>query len=295
MIGQVIKLLSGTYTVHAENSDYLCTARGTFRKKRIAPFPGDFVRIVSFPDHTGRIDEILPRKNHLIRPSVANIDLICYVCSYTKPTPFPFTIDKILVISQLQGIVPVLIFNKSDLAVSNETDALADLYEKIGYNVFRVSAAQGTGLDHVKGVFKNKTIVFAGNTGVGKSSILNAIYPDLTLKTGEISEKLGRGKHTTRHIEFFRTEDGLIADTPGFGALDLEEYALKSELLQSFFPEFAAYKEHCLFPDCKHFQEGENECAVRAAVRAGKINGSRYNSYQQIYQYLKEKERSWKK
>ncbi len=293
MDGKVIKLLAGVYTVSTADGDYLCRAKGSFRKEGISPVPGDNVEILALPDHTGRIDKILPRSNYMIRPNVANVDVLCYVSSYSQPTPFPFTIDKILIIAQNQGIAPILVFNKIDLPDTERVSELAELYRSLGYNVYCVSAATGNGIEELRSALTNKTVVFAGNTGVGKSSVLNFLYPGLRLPTGEVSEKLGRGRHTTRHIELYPAEGGLIGDTPGFGALELEGYQIERSGLAGYFPEFAPFVEKCDFLNCMHYNE--RNCAVRDAVEEGKINVGRYESYRQIYQYLKEEETPWSK
>ena len=293
MIGKVIKLLSGVYTVKSEEGEYLCRARGSFRQKGISPVPGDDVEILALPDHTGRIDKILPRKNYMIRPNVANVDVLCYVCAYSNPAPFPFVIDKMLIIAKHQKITPVLVFNKTDLPDVHQVSDLAESYRKLGISVHCVSAENGEGLAALKEELQNKTVVFAGNSGVGKSSILNALYPLLKLATGEISEKLGRGRHTTRHIELFPSNGAYIGDTPGFGALELEGYEIsRSELIQ-YFPEMLPFSEECLFLDCAHINE--RECGVCLAVERGEISRERYNSYVQVYQYLKEEECPWSK
>lgn len=293
MEGKVIKLLSGVYSVDTSDGIYLCRAKGSFRKQGISPVPGDDVEVFTLPDHTGRIDKILPRRNYMIRPNVANVDALCYVSSFSQPTPFPFTIDKMLIIAKNQGIEPILIFNKIDLPDEDNVSDLADLYASLGYSVYRVSASTGKGVDSLRTALMNKTVIFAGNTGVGKSSILNVLYPELQLPTGEVSEKLGRGRHTTRHIELYPTNGGLIGDTPGFGALELDGYEIERRDLANFFPEFTFYIDDCEFLNCMHFNE--RDCAVRNAVSEGKIDASRYESYRQIYQYLKEEETPWNK
>ncbi len=293
MKGKIIKLLSGVYTVETPEGLYLCRAKGSFRKQGITPVPGDEVEILALPDQTGRIDAILPRRNYLIRPNIANVDVICYVSSFGRPTPFPFTIDKMLLIAQNQGIKPVLIFNKQDLPDVDQVERLATLYEGLGYSVFRISALSGDGIDELRTALQDQTVVFAGNTGVGKSSILNTLYPELTLETGEISDKLGRGRHTTRHTELFPANGGFIADTPGFGALELEGYQFERTSLDRYFPEFADHKEKCPYMDCAHMDE--RNCGVKEAVEAGFIDPGRYENYRQIYQYLKEDEAPWNK
>ncbi len=291
MIGKIIKLLSGVYTVETPEGLYLCRAKGSFRKKGISPVPGDRVEILALPDHTGRIEEILPRRNYMIRPNVANVDALCYVSAFSKPTPFQYTIDKMLIIAQNQKIEPILVFNKSDLADEENVSELAALYASLGYKVFCVSASLGCGMQELREALKNKTVVFAGNTGVGKSSILNTLYPELKLEIGEVSDKLGRGRHTTRHIELFPSNGSYIADTPGFGALELEGYPMERAELASYFPEFESYLDECAYLDCSHLNE--RSCGVCNAVQQGLIDVKRYESYRQIYQYLKEAETPW--
>lgn len=291
MIGKIIKLLSGVYTVETPEGLYLCRAKGSFRKKGISPVPGDHVEILALPDHTGRIEEILPRRNYMIRPNVANVDALCYVSAFSKPTPFQYTIDKMLIIAQNQKIDPILVFNKSDLVDEENVAELAELYSRLGYKVFCVSASLGSRMQELREALKDKTVVFAGNTGVGKSSILNALYPELMLETGEVSDKLGRGRHTTRHIELFPSNGSYIADTPGFGALELEGYSIERSELASYFPEFEPYLEECAYLDCSHLNE--QFCGICNAVQQGQIDPKRYESYRQIYQFLKEAETPW--
>lgn len=293
MKGKIIKLLSGVYTVVTSEGNVQCTAKGGFRKLGISPVPGDCVEISVFSDGSGRIEKILPRSNYLIRPNVSNVDALCYVSSYSKPTPFQYTIDKMLVISQSVGVEPILVFNKVDLEDESDVQALVELYKSIGYSVFCVSAETGAGVEALRAALAEKTVIFAGNTGVGKSSIINKLFPDLNLKTGEISDKLGRGKHTTRHIELFSMGDGYLADTPGFGALELDGYPIKSAELETYFPEFTPHLSDCSYLNCAHFNE--KDCGVRTAVKNGSIFESRYESYRQMYQKLKESETPWSK
>ncbi len=293
MEGKITKLLAGVYTVETANGSYLCRAKGSFRKAGVSPVPGDNVEILALPDRTGRIDKILTRRNYMIRPNVANVDVLCYVSAFVQPTPFPFTIDKMLIIAKKQGITPILVFNKIDLPDTENVAELAELYKSLGYGVYCVSASTGEGIEALRAALMNKTVIFAGNTGVGKSSILNVLYPYLELPTGEVSEKLGRGRHTTRHIELYPANGGLIGDTPGFGALELEGYEIERCGLAEYFPEFEPFASECDFLDCMHYNE--RNCAVRNAVEDGHINAGRYESYRQVYQYLKEEETPWNK
>ena len=293
MNGKIIKLLSGIYTVATAEGNIQCTAKGGFRKLGISPVPGDYVEISAFSDGTGRIEKIQPRKNYLIRPNVSNVDALCYVSSYSKPTPYQYTIDKMLVISKSVGVEPILVFNKADLADEDDVQALADLYKSIGYSVFCVSAETGVGMEAFRKELAGKTVIFAGNTGVGKSSIINNLFPEFHLKTGEISDKLGRGRHTTRHIELFPIGDGYLADTPGFGALELDGYSIESSELEAYFPEFSLYLSDCCYLNCAHINE--KECGIRNAVEREEISPRRYESYRQMYQFLKESETPWSK
>lgn len=293
MKGKIIKLLSGVYTVVTSEGNIQCTAKGGFRKLGISPVPGDYVEISVFSDGSGRIEKILPRSNYLIRPNVSNVDALCYVSSYAKPTPYQYTIDKMLVISKSVGVEPILIFNKADLDDEDDVQVLVDLYKSIGYAVFCVSAETGAGVEDLRAALAGKTVIFAGNTGVGKSSIINKLFPELNLKTGEISDKLGRGRHTTRHIELFSMGDGYLADTPGFGALELEGYSIETSELEGYFPEFSPFLSDCCYLNCAHMNE--KECGVRTAVENGAISSSRYESYRQMYQKLKESETPWSK
>lgn len=291
--GKIIKLLSGVYSVVTSEGTYECRAKGSFRKKGIAPVAGDDVEILALPDYTGRIEKILPRKNYLIRPNVANVDCICYVSSFQKPIPSSLTIDKMLVIAAAQNIQPILVFNKLDLFEEGACQELALLYNSLGYKVFKTSAKDGSGVDSLRDELLGKTVVFAGNTGVGKSSIMNALFSGLSLETGEISDKLGRGRHTTRHIELFSQNGSLIADTPGFGALELDGYKINRSELWQYFSEFKDFADECPYPDCAHMNE--RDCGVKKAVENEEIHLLRYESYRQIYQFLKEEESPWKK
>ena len=264
MNGKIIKLLSGIYTVATAEGNIQCTAKGGFRKLGISPVPGDYVEISAFSDGTGRIEKIQPRKNYLIRPNVSNVDALCYVSSFSKPTPYQYTIDKMLVISKSVGVEPILVFNKADLADEDDVQALADLYKSIGYSVFCVSAETGVGMEAFRKELAGKTVIFAGNTGVGKSSIINNLFPEFNLKTGEISDKLGRGRHS-----------------------------IESSELEAYFPEFSPYLSDCCYLNCAHINE--KECGIRNAVEREEISPRRYESYRQMYQFLKESETPWSK
>ncbi|MBR3594423.1 MAG: ribosome small subunit-dependent GTPase A [Clostridia bacterium] len=281
--GIIIKALSGFYYVDIGDSVIECHARGLFRKKNMSPLVGDRVEIEISPDGTGTVKSILPRKNELKRPPIANIDKIFIVSAYETPAPNTLVIDSMTAIAEDKEIEPVIIFNKSDMG---SFDGIADVYRKCGFKVYVVSAATGEGVEEIKSEFSGCVSVFAGNTGVGKSSLLNRLFDSLKLKTGEVSEKLGRGRHTTRHVQLFSAgEGGFVADTPGFSSIDVEESDLiYKENLQFAFREFADYIGQCKFTSCTH--TGEKGCAVLAAFCDGKIAESRYESYKHLYSEL---------
>ncbi len=280
--GIIVKALSGFYYVNTESSQIECHARGLFRKNSDSPLVGDYVKIEILPDGTGVIKEIAPRKNYLYRPPIANIDKIFIVSSYSTPAPNPLIIDSMIAIAEDKGIEPVVVFNKSDMGVLSDIVAV---YKNCGFSVYVVSAADGSGIEDIKKELCGSVSVFAGNTGVGKSSLLNAIFGNSSLKTGEISEKLGRGRHTTRHVQLFEIEGGYVADTPGFSSLDIQESELiYKENLQFAFREFEDYIGCCKFTSCTH--TGEKGCAVADALSRGEIASSRYESYKQLYAEL---------
>ncbi len=280
--GIIVKALSGFYYVSTDNAVIECHARGLFRKNSDSPLVGDSVNIEILADGTGVVKEILPRKNFLIRPPIANVDKIFIVSSYTTPAPNTLVIDSMTAIAEDKGITPIIVFNKCDMG---NFDDIASVYRNSGFTVFVVSAAEGIGMDELKAELSDSVSVFAGNTGVGKSSILNAVFSDLSLKTGEVSEKLGRGRHTTRHVELYPVAGGYVADTPGFSSLDIEESELiYKENLQFAFKEFEQYIGECKFTSCTH--TGEKGCAVLAALERGDIAQSRYESYKHLYTEL---------
>ena len=281
--GIIIKALSGFYYVNTDSAVIECHARGLFRKNSDSPLVGDNVKIEILSDGTGVIKEILPRRNFLLRPPIANIDKIFIVSSYSTPAPNTFVIDSMTAIAEDKGITPVIVFNKCDVGAF---DDIVSVYKKSGFPVYVVSAAENIGIDELKREFKGCVSVFAGNTGVGKSSILNAVYSDLSLKTGEVSEKLGRGRHTTRHVELYPVAGGgFVADTPGFSSLDIEESELiYKENLQFAFREFDRFIGQCKFTSCTH--TGEKGCAVAEALKNGEISSSRYDSYKRLYTEL---------
>jgi len=283
--GRIVKALSGFYYVKTDAELLECKARGKFRKEgMMSPLVGDLVK-VSVENGKGMIEEIAPRRNEFIRPAVSNLDLLVILASETIPVTEPFLVDRITAIAGNQNVPVVICVNKSDLSAEVR---LTDLYRKAGYPVVATSAVTGEGVDELRSLVKGKLSAFTGNSGVGKSSLLNALSPSLKLQTGEISEKLGRGRHTTRYIELLDLgEETYIADTPGFSSFDTERMDLVlKENLQFAFPDFASYIGKCQFHDCAHIKEPG--CAVRSALEAGQICESRYESYLRLYEKAKE-------
>lgn len=281
---KIIKGIGGFYYVKTAEGVIECKARGSFRKKKIKPYVGDFVKISINDNAENTIEEILPRKNSLIRPPVANIDNLLIVASMVTPAPNTYVIDKLCAVCELKGIEPIIVFNKTDIKSGDE---LANIYRASGFKSFCVSAKTGDGVDRIKELLKDKTTVFTGNSGAGKSSLLNALDPSLSLETGEVSVKLGRGRHTTRMCEIFELCSGEVVDTPGFSSLEIErlETILKEDL-QYCFREFEPYINDCKFTSCAHIKE--KGCAVKAALDEGKIEPSRYESYKQMYEEIKD-------
>ena len=284
MKDRIIKALSGFYYVQTQDGVVECRARGKFRKEGVSPLVGDFVTI-SRSGKSGMVEEILPRRNSFIRPAVANVDLLVLLASCAIPQTEPFLIDRVLAIAGQQGVEPVICVNKNDLASG---EPLAGIYRRAGFRVIVTSAETGEGIGELRAAIEGKLSAFTGNSGVGKSSVLNKLCPELRLAVGEVSEKLGRGRHTTRHIELYALgNDTFVADTPGFSSFDTERMDLVlKEQLQYAFSDFAPYLGRCQFQDCAHLKEPG--CAVRAALAEGKIEPTRYESYQRLYELAKE-------
>lgn len=286
-IGKIVKGIGGFYYVDADDVIYECKARGSFRKQKISPLVGDNVEISINQDNNAEntINTILPRKNELVRPPLANLDTLFIVASLVDPKINPPIIDKLIAIAEFKHIELVLILTKVDLCPDYKE--YVDIYEKAGFKVIVCDNTNGTGADEVKALMKDKISAFTGNTGVGKSTLLNNIFPNLELATGETSKKLGRGRHTTRHCELFKVEGGYIADTPGFSALDFErcEKILKDDLPYCF-REFEPYLDGCKFSTCAHVND--KGCAVCKAVEDGLISSSRHDSYIQMYNEVKD-------
>lgn len=284
MEGIIIKALSGFYYVSSGDEIYECKARGNFRKNGVSPLVGDSVVFESTSYKTGIIDKVLPRKNCLVRPPVANIDKLFIVSSYSSPQPNTYLIDKMTVIAEYNNIEPIIIFNKCDMGDFAEFKVI---YEKSGFKTFIVSAEDGVGIKELENEMKSCVSAFTGNSGVGKSSILNHILGENKIAIGEVSDKLGRGRHTTRHTELYRLKNGgFVADTPGFSSLelDLTDFELK-EKLQYCFNDFEDYLNDCRFSSCSHTKE--SGCAVIEAVENGKIQKTRHESYVQLFDELK--------
>ncbi len=287
--GIIMKALSGFYYVKAGETLLTCRARGKFRYQKITPLVGDEVLAEAQPDGTGTLIEILPRRNQFQRPAVSNIDQMVIIASGAIPVTDPFLIDRVISIVEGKGCEPIVCFNKWDLV---EAQALYEIYQGAGFQTLMVSAQDGTGIEALRTLVSGKVSAFTGNSGVGKSSILNALDPSLRIRVGEVSDKLGRGRHTTRHVELFPLAGGLIADTPGFSAFDAEKMEERPiEELPSAFREFAPYLDRCRFLDCAHGKE--KGCAVVEAVARGEISPSRHQSYLRLYQLAKEKKKPW--
>ena len=275
-----MKLLGGFYYVEEEDSIYECRARGRFRYDDEKPLVGDRVEFTKTGAGKGVVDKILPRTNYFVRPAVANIDLLAIIATMSIPATDPYLIDRITAISAHNNCECAVIINKSDL---NSGDELFDIYSRTGIRTVRTSAVTNEGVEELRALMSGMICAFTGNSGVGKSSILNALAPELELKTGEISRKLGRGRHTTRHVELIRAGDLLIADTPGFSSFDTESTEpIHKEDLQYNYQEFAPFLGNCRFRDCAHIKEPG--CAVLEAVENGIIPKTRHASYVRMYE-----------
>ena len=284
--GRLIKGIGGFYYVEAADAIYECKARGVFRKQKITPLVGDIVSITVNDNAENTIDEIRERKNSLIRPSLANLDQLFVVASIADPAINTTVIDRIIAIAEHKNIEPVIVLTKTDL--SDDYMKYYDIYDKAGFSVVLCDNNSGSGSDDVKAMLNNKVSAFTGNTGVGKSSLLNRIDSRLALETGETSKKLGRGKHTTRHCELFRIAGGYVADTPGFSSVDFErcEKILKDDLPYCF-REFNPYLDKCRFQtNCSHIND--KGCAVVEAVNNGLISPERHKSYIDLYNEVKD-------
>jgi ribosome biogenesis GTPase len=290
--GVIVKGIAGFYYVENHYGNiFECKARGKFRNEKLSPIVGDKVFIELLDDKHGVINEIQPRKNQLIRPLVANIDQAILVFAIKNPDLNFILLDKLLIFIEHHGIDALICINKSDLADANEIEKIKQSYESIGYDLIKTNGKTGEGIELLKENIKDKISVFAGPSGVGKSTIFNRIQSKVVMETGDISEKIGRGKHTTRHSELIEiTQDTFIVDTPGFSSLDLSFIGV--EELQYSFREFVSYLGECKYSTCLHSKE--SGCKVKEMVEKGKITRSRYNTYLEILKELQESRWKWK-
>ena len=281
--GIIIKGIGGFYYIEANGDIYECKARGAFRKKKISPLAGDNVTITVRENGENTIDDILERKNFLIRPPVANVDTLVIVSSVKEPVPSTLVIDRLTAIAVSKNIKPCIVFSKSDLG---DTKELEEIYKKAGLDVCSVCCKTGEGVEKVKEMIKGGITVFTGNTGVGKSSLLNCIDSRFSIETGEVSSKLGRGRHTTRDVTLHKVNDFYVADTPGFSSLDIEsgELIMKDDLPYCF-PEFSEYLGKCRFSSCTHTVD--KGCKIIDALEKGDIHESRHLSYVTMFNEVK--------
>lgn len=280
MTGRILRSLSGFYDVQTEQKIVTCRARGILRKEGNSPLTGDMVEI-TVDRGKGMVEKILPRKNSFVRPAVANIDALVVFAANVNPVTEPYLIDRVAAIAGDQEVPVYLCVNKCDLDPAEE---LVRIYRNAGFSVICTSAENGEGVEALRSLIQGKLTAFTGNSGVGKSSILNRLCPELELPTGEVSEKLGRGRHTTRHVQLYNLgEDTYVADTPGFSSFDTDQMdVILKENLQYAFPDFGKYIGSCRFDDCSHRKEPD--CAVRTAMENGEIEKSRYDSYLKLYE-----------
>ena len=277
MTGIVYECVGGVYSVKTPDGFVSCTARGLFRKDDTVVLTGDRVNV-----ENGVITEIMPRKNSLTRPPVANIDKLFLVAAVSSPDPNLYNIDKMLAVAEYHDIEPIIVFSKSDL---DDCLGIAEIYNGLPYKVFSVSTDSERDIEKIRAEIKGSVCVMSGLSGVGKSTLLNRLDPSLELKTGAISKKLGRGKNTTRTSRFFDVSGGVIADTPGFSSLSFESYDIRNRaFLADCFPEFENYKKNCRFTDCSH--KKEKDCGVLEALKDGKIKPTRHENYCRMYQEL---------
>ena len=278
--GRIVRSISGFYDVVLPTGTVTCQARGILRKEGMTPLTGDMVR-VTVQRGKGMIQQVLPRRNSFIRPAVANVDALLIFAANVNPVTEPFLIDRVTAIAGNKGVESILCVNKTDL---DEAEELCGIYSRAGFRVIATSAQTGAGIGELRRALQGKLTAFTGNSGVGKSSILNRLCPELRLPTGEVSEKLGRGRHTTRHVELFSLDhETFVMDTPGFSSFDTDQMDLiLKENLQYAFPDFGPWLGRCQFHDCSHRREPG--CAVRAAAEEGRIEPSRYDSYLRLYE-----------
>lgn len=292
--GIIIKGIGGFYYIKTTNGIYECKARGIFRKDDQKPLIGDRVTITVIDDKNmlGSLDVIEPRQSYFVRPMVANVDQMAIVAAVKSPTPDYILLDKLLITCEVKKIKPVICINKVDLDDSKECEYIESAYSKAGYKTVSLSSVMNIGFDKLKSVLKDKITVFAGQSGVGKSTILNNIMSSMVMKTGSVSEKIERGKHTTRHAELIDLEDGgFIVDTPGFSSFELDD--IEYTELELYYPEFVKYQGSCRFTGCSHISEPD--CAIKKALNTGEIDMERYNRYVCLYIQLKSKPKDYGK
>ena len=291
MQGKIIKGIAGFYYIYAENDEvYECKAKGIFRKDNRKPLVGDNVEIevLDEQEKEGSVTAILPRKNSLIRPAVANVDQAFVIFAMENPKPNFMLLDRFLIMMEKENVPAVICFNKKDLAKQEELELLYETYKSCGYQVILSSTFNGEGLEEIREILKGKTTVVAGPSGVGKSSITNALQENVQMETGEISKKLKRGKHTTRHSQVIPVgKDTYLMDTPGFSSLYLTD--IEEQKLKDYFPEFREYEDQCRFQGCRHIHEPG--CAVKEALNNHKISSLRYEDYLGLHEEIKEKRR----
>lgn len=291
MQGRIIKGIAGFYYVYADGGLYESKAKGIFRNRKMKPLVGDVVEIEVLDEDKklGNLTEILPRRNELIRPAVANVDQALVIFAAKNPKPNYNLLDRFLLMMEKQQVPAVVCFNKTDLARERELSVLTDVYKDCGYRVIFTSVSEETGLSEIREAVEHKTTVLAGPSGVGKSSMMNLLYPQAAMETGEVSEKIKRGKHTTRHSELIHVEgDTFVMDTPGFSSLFVDMF--EEDEIKYYFKEFEPYEGKCRFQGCSHTHEPG--CGVKEALEQGKISQIRYDNYVLIYHELKEK-RKW--
>jgi len=292
MRGKIIRGIGGFYYIHVPQTNHIyeCRAKGIFRKDNIKPLPGDWVEMAVLDENEklGNIEKILPRKNALIRPAVANIDQALVIFAAASPKPSLNLLDRFLLRMEKQDILSIICFNKCDLADDETLAGLAEAYKGSGYQVLFVSAKQGIGIEEMRMLLKDKTTTVAGPSGVGKSSLINLLQDQMEMETGEISEKIERGRHTTRHTELLCAgEDTYILDTPGFSSIAIED--MEKEELEEYYPEMKHKSGMCRFVGCAHISEPD--CAVKEAVEEGELSSSRYENYKLFYEELKSKKK----
>ena len=280
MTGRIVRSLSGFYDVQTDIGVITCRGRGSLRRQGDAPLTGDMVQI-AVEGSKGMVERILPRRNRFIRPAVANVDALVVFAANVNPVTEPFLIDRVAAIAGDQDVPVYICVNKCDLDPAVD---LVRIYRNAGFSVIQASAETGEGVEQLRELITGKLTAFTGNTGVGKSSMLNALCPELGLATGEVSEKLGRGRHTTRHVELYHLgEDTFVADTPGFSSFETDQMdVLLKENLQFTFPDFAPHLGTCQFHDCSHRKEPG--CKIRQAVETGELEQTRYESYLRLYE-----------